>query len=143
MAGEEIKPAVMELTPGERISRFMFGDRHYSAKKRLLKPGAFNPSPYDELSVGHTTGLDTAQIWQLGEVVRAHTKSPTLYARADLDVAHVLEQKLKAVRDDQDYERHTNVIGWPVVADDDAKKRLWKHIASELADKATLVLPSD
>jgi hypothetical protein len=121
----------------------LFGDRHYSSKNRLVKPGAFDPAPYTELSVGHTTALTVAEIWALGETVLIHTGLPKLYARADIDVAHLAERKLKAIRDDQDYERHTNVIGWPDVEDPDLRKRVWKNIATSLADNATLALPTD
>jgi hypothetical protein len=143
MAGENAAPVATELAAGERLSRFLFGDRHYSSTKRLVKPGAFDPSPYRELSVGHTTGLTTAEVWSLGEVVRIHTRLPKLYARADIDAAHVVERKLKAIRDDEGYERHTNILGWPDIEDPDTRKRVWKNLATGLADSAALALPTD
>jgi len=131
----------LELAHEDRISRYLFSDRHYAATKRLVKTGAFNPSPYDELSVGHTTGLETVALWQLGEVVRAYAGATKLHARADVDVRHATEKRLRAIRDDKDYERHTNVVGWPVIADEDIRKRIWKGLATHLADHASLELP--
>lgn len=128
----------VELSGHDRVSRYLFSGRHYAATRGLVKTGAFDPSPHLQLSVGHTTGLDDSVVWELGEIVRQHTGRPKLHARADVSVAAIQRNNLRAVRDDTPFGRHTNVIGWPIVENDDERKRIWKTLATLLADQASL-----
>lgn len=80
-------------------------------------------------------------MWILGEAVRTQVNRPLL-ARADIQVVAVKKQKLKAIRDDVGFERHANILGWPQIQDEAARKRAWKGIAAALADSAELRLPA-
>lgn len=122
----------------ERVARFLFSKSDFSAPKKRAKPSAFDPSPHDELSVGHISGLDAPAIWAMGDVVRKLLGRSALLARADLDVSDVLTRRLKSVRDDNPFQGHTNVVGWPPIADANERKRVWKGIATHLASKSKL-----
>jgi len=45
----------------------------------------------------------------------------------------LVEQKLHAVRDDDPFERHTSVLGWPALADPNEMKQIRKAICLELS----------
>ena len=129
---------VRRLANDQQVSRFLFSKNHFSVEKQRAKTPAFDPSPYKELSVGHSSGLDENATWQMGEAVRQLVKKERLLARADLAVSHITERALYADRDDIDFGGHTNVAGWPEIADDDERKRVWKGIATQLANKSEL-----
>ena len=78
-------------------------------------------------------------IWELSKLTLGNGPGrDKVYARADLDVADVLLHQLQALRDDDPFERHTNVVGWPQMSDLAEQKALWLQIALELSLTATL-----
>ena len=138
---EQLRSVPVQLADAERVSRFLFSRKNdFSPSRKLVKPSAFDPYPYNELSVAHSTGLTEAEVWAVGELVREACGRPVVYACADIDVAHISEQKLRAMRDDQPFQRHTNVLGWPSLENKDDQKRLCKGIATQLASRASLTL---
>lgn len=73
-------------------------------------------------------------MWEIA--VRALRDQPgrdQIHARADIQVDELLERKLRAVRDDDPFTRHTLVLGWPDVADPDQRKEQWKEICLALS----------
>jgi hypothetical protein len=138
---DEVSPVpakAKRLADDQQVSRFLFSKNHFSLEKQRAKTPAFDPSPYQQLSVGHSSDRDEIAIWQMGDVVRQLVKKERLFARADLAVSHITDRALHADRDDVDFDGHTNVTGWPEIADDDERKRVWKGIAAHLADKSHL-----
>lgn len=105
-----------------------------------MKPAAFIPSPYVELSVSRTLGLeDNAQeIWRLGEEV-AQASSKTLYGRAEITAQHFRSQHLDVIPSEPPL-RHANAVNWPDHPDRKEQKALQKDIALELAACARLVM---
>jgi hypothetical protein len=49
------------------------------------------------------------------------------------------------VRDDNPFERHTLVLGWPELVDANARKEAWKAICLQLSqsEMVTLALPEN
>jgi hypothetical protein len=109
------------------------------------KPNAFDPTPYLELSVIHVTGLSDPTIWEIAEknTMRSAPGRDTIYARADVPVEQFRKQKLRAIRDDNPFNRHTSVVGWPAIADVNERKERWKEICLGLSEslEVELVIP--
>jgi hypothetical protein len=109
------------------------------------KPTAFDPSPHNELSVAHSTGLTDEEIWEIGShTLGTEPGRTTIYGRADVPVQALIEQLLRAVRDDNPFQRHTSVLGWPSPNDPNEAKQLRKLICLELSQhpEVTLAIPT-
>jgi hypothetical protein len=109
------------------------------------KPSAFNPSPYLELSGVHVTGLTETTIWEVAKNTAGRNPGRrTIYARADVLVDEFIRKKLRAIRDDDPFIRHTSVEGWPKLADVDEQKEQWKAICLALSQSTNvnLAIPS-
>jgi hypothetical protein len=61
-------------------------------------------------------------------------------ARADFPDAVLSDSPLSFVRDDDPFDRHGNLVGWPTGTDDEAKLRR-KELSTVLAAGSTLRLP--
>jgi hypothetical protein len=78
-----------------------------------VRPEAYVPHPYPDLSVTRHIGLSVAQIWEAGRVV-ARERDLTLHGRADVSALIVRENQLDAVVDPTDSNpNHANIVGWP------------------------------
>ena len=133
-----------ELGGEELIARFICATRHFSKVHNRPKPGAFSPEPYNELSVAHVTNLGDPDVWNIA--ARTLVDQPgrdKVYARADAPIAEFMRHKLRAVRDDNPFERHTLVLGWPNPKDPNERKEQWKLICLQLSQSpaVTLVVP--
>jgi hypothetical protein len=66
-----------------------------------------------------------------------------VYARADVPVSVLIEQKLRAVRDDDPFVCDTLVLGWPNAEDPNQRKERWKEICLALSQspRVQLVVP--
>jgi len=125
--------------PDDLLARFLFFQKYFKQTQNRATPEAFMPPPKDlQLSVSLITDLLADAIWDLGKGVLAQHPQPQLYGRADINVAAVHGQKLKAFRDD-DPPRHVNVVGWPSYSEG---KDLIKSMAQELARASSLTLLS-
>jgi len=128
-------PIPRVLAASELVTRFVCSERQIRKASARPKPGAFNPSPYMELSVVHSSGLSDLELWEIGrktlsgEVGRDH-----IYGRADVPVVSLADVKLRALRDDKPFVRHTSVIDWPIGSDGNETKALWKQITLELSE---------
>lgn len=108
------------------------------------KPAAFDPSPHDELSVVHSTGLTNDEVWKIGSrTLGTEPGRTTIHGRADATVRALMEKKLRALRDDNPFDRHTSVLGWPSSTDPNETKQLRKQICLELSQhpEVTLAIP--
>jgi hypothetical protein len=99
---------------------------------------AFYPGATPELSVVHATGLDHVTIWDLAAKTLGDQPDRTVYARADLPVKELIRNRLQAIRDDDPFERHTTVTGWPSHKNPDEQKALWKQICLEISQCSEL-----
>jgi hypothetical protein len=144
--GEQLQQAAYELAAEEEISRFVYSSSHFSRANNRLKQGAFSPEPHSELSVLHSIGLSSTEIWRYGVLtLGAQPGRSKIYGRADLAVAKVIAQKLRAIRDDIPFGRHTNVVGWPHSRDPDQQKADIKAICLELSQDpdVRVILPQN
>jgi hypothetical protein len=123
------------LEPGELVTRYVYSRNNIRKTQARPKPGAFNPSPHNELSVAHSSGLSASEIWDLGtQTLRTEPGREKIYARADAPVQSFMDVKLRAFRDDDPFKRHTSVVDWPIGSDPNETKELWKLIALELSE---------
>jgi hypothetical protein len=137
-------PAPQELSPGEVVTRLLYTKRHFSRVTKRPHPAAFDPSPYKELSAIHITGLSHAVVWEVAALALGDKPGrDRIYARADVPVDELVDQGLRAVRDDDPFARHTSVLGWPDLADLDQRKEQWKEICLALSQcrRVELVIP--
>jgi hypothetical protein len=139
---EQCSPALpVVLGPGELLARFLHHKRHFSIQKMLPKPGAFDPSPYSELSTAHITGLLDASVWSVArEALGDDPDRGEICARVDFPVSELIENRLRAERDDEPFVRHTLVLGWPAMDDPDQKKKAWKEICLKLSQSPRVKL---
>jgi hypothetical protein len=130
-----------ELTADEFVARFIYSDRHFSVSSRRPNQRAFNPSPHTTLSVAHSTGLADLEIWELGRRTMGTVPGRrTIHARADIPVQSLIERRLRSVRDDNPFQRHTNVVDWPRGSDPDQTKQMLKEICLQLSQDQRIVL---
>jgi hypothetical protein len=107
----------------------------------MPKRTAFDPSPYDELSVVHSTGLSESEVWQIGrQTLDGQPGRGKIHGRADIPVKALVERKLRAIRDDNPFKRHSSVIGWPNPADPAARRQERVQISLELSQDSDIKL---
>jgi hypothetical protein len=127
-----------QVEASERLARYIF-QRNRIRADLTIRPDAFVPHPWPDLSVTRHLQLATEQIWAIGEQV-ARQVGKSLHGRADVEAAAFISRGLQVrAAPVENNPNHANVTGWP--ADKPAQKILAQEIAAA-AGKATLV-PSD
>lgn len=127
---------MIPVAASERLARFLLSSRHFSRENRRVKPDAFIPHPYAELSVFRVKDLEEEQIWQIGKQI-AEPQGKPLYARAEIPVGEVLASGLQVVPNEPP-PHHANIIGW--ARDDRAAQRL---VAAVLSARAHLIFRNE
>jgi len=142
---ENERQAPHELLPSDVVARVLYSKSRFSRERQRPKPNAFDPTPYTELSVIHVTGLSDLTIWQIAKenTMRDEQGRDTIHGRADVPVEQFLQHRLRAIRDNQGFDRHTSVVGWPTPDDANERKERWKEICLALSqsEQVKLVLP--
>jgi hypothetical protein len=134
-ANPEQVPVPRVLTPDELVTRFIYSEKNIRKSTKRPKRGAFDPSPYMELSVVHSSGLSDNDVWRLGKQTVGNAPGRSkIHARADIPVQSLTDVKLRALRDDKPFRRHTSVIDWPIGVDGNDTKALWLQICLELSE---------
>lgn len=132
---------VGELESGELVTRFIYSRSQIRISDLRPKPQAFNPAPHKELSVIHSTGLVDKQIWNIGmQTVGTQPGRSRIHGRADIRVHVFTDQRLCVIRNNDPFDRHTSVSGWPQGKDADETKQIWKQICLELSQHPTVKL---
>lgn len=120
------------VSSDERLARFILFSG-WIRSNESVRPDAFIPHPYLDLSVTRHKGLTRQELWQIGQGI-ADARPTTLYGRADIRAREVRRQSLdvepKPVAENPN---HANVSGWPT------DKPAQKIIAQELAANANFV----
>jgi hypothetical protein len=128
--GEETQPFVADNEP---LARFVTTSRWYRPGNLTVRPEAFIPHPYPELSVTRHRSLSEEDIWKIGQSI-TDFRSVNLHGRADIMAVEVRKQKLtvepKPVPENLN---HADITGWP------ADKPTQKILALELAAVARYV----
>lgn len=114
----------------EVLARFIT-QRNHIRGDNTVKPNAFIPYPWPNLSVTRHTGLMEKEIWEIGQEV-ADARPANLYGRADVKANIFTSQSLTIIPTPTP-RNHANVTGWP------ADKASQKIVAQEIAAKATFV----
>lgn len=94
------------------LARYILYSR-WIREDQTVRPEAFIPHPYPELSVTRHEGISEAQLWQYGEQV-AQEVGRTLHGRADFEDQTVIDAGLQLASDPtQNNPNHVNIVGWP------------------------------
>jgi hypothetical protein len=129
--------AAVPVASDEWLARFILF-RNHIRQDGSVRPDAFIPHPYPDLSVTRHLGLPGARLWQLGQNV-ASQRQRTLLGRADVQ-CHVFQRlRLRvAPAPVPENPNHANVSAWP--ADKPAQKILAQEI-SAAAGRALITPP--
>ena len=114
----------------ELLSRFVLFSS-WIRGNQTIRPDAFIPHPYPDLSVTRHVGLLESELWQIGQTV-ADNRPARLYGRADVQALIIKAQSLR-IEPTPEPRNHANVTGWP------ADKPRQKIIAIEIASVAQFV----
>ncbi len=117
----------LEVADDEQLARFILYSSYIRNKDQTVRPNAFIPYPYPDLSVTRHLSFSEGELWNAGQNV-ADAASATLHGRADFHVAAARRQSLQVFPDPTpNNQNHANIIGWP------ENKPAQKIIAIELA----------
>ena len=123
--------AVSPVDNEEQLARFVLFSKHVDAYDQRIKPEAFIPHPYPDLSVTRHRGLSEKQLQKLGCGISTARKR-TLYGRADVGAITVRQQALAVEPHPvKGNPNHANILGWP------KEKPAQKIIALKLAAAST------
>jgi hypothetical protein len=126
-------PDEMDLRPisdDEQLARFVVYSKWVRADQ-TVRPDAFIPHPYPDLSVTRHAGISEIELWQLGQAV-AEARPATLYGRADVGSGIVTGLSLRIIPSEPP-RNHANIRGWPL------EKARQKSIAQEIVASARYV----
>jgi hypothetical protein len=118
---------VPEVTSDEYLARFVLFSGHVRAGQ-TVKPNAFMPHPYLELSVTRHLSANETELWAVGSEV-ARVRSCTLHGRADFAASACMERQLAiSAAPLLGNPNHANITGWP--SDKPAQKTIAQLIAA-------------
>ena len=121
---------VPEVGLDELLSRFILTRQYVNQQTKQLKPAAFVPHPYEELSVTRDREATDAEIWSVGQGIAALLQK-TLHGRGEVLAATYVQQKLKTIADPvEGNPNHVNITNWPSAADKAAQKLIAQEIAA-------------
>ena len=128
----EIQNALLHVSDNESLARFIF-QRNHIRGDQTVKPNAFIPHPWPNLSVTRHVGLTEEELWETGKEI-AEDRPATLYGRADIHASTITKQSLSIIPTATP-RNHANITGWP------PDKPSQKIIAQEIAAAARFVPP--
>ena len=134
----------MNVSPDEKLARFVFSRKDFSPRNGTVKFKAFMPPRdsenksvyHSDLSVYRTSVLSDSEVWEIGREY-VQTAERRLKARADLSVADVYRNNLKVIPDPQSHKLHANITPFP------SDRIACQRIATELARTSKLVIPPE
>lgn len=122
------------VTDDEWLARFLLFSG-WIRRDQSIRPDAFIPHPWPDLSVTRHLDLLDAELWQIGQTV-AEQRPATLYGRADVQAFAVTRLYLHIVPTPEP-RNHASITGWP------ADKPAQKILAQQLAASARFVSKPD
>jgi hypothetical protein len=121
-------PVTRAIAAEEWLARFITSSRWIRNHDQTVKPDAFIPYPYPELSVSRHKDLSVQELWRIGQEI-ADARPVTLHGRADVTAGQVRRQKLEVEsRPIPGNLNHASIIGWP--PDKPAQKSYAQEIAA-------------
>jgi hypothetical protein len=104
---------VQDVAAEEQLARYILYSKHVRASDLTIRPDAFIPHPYLELSVTRHLECAEGEIWSIGQAV-ASKQGKTLYGRADVGTRVCLDQRLDVnAAPLPGNPNHANITGWP------------------------------
>lgn len=130
MRGTDDAPSI--VADDEALARFVLQSNRLRADG-TVKPDAFIPHPFPDLSVTRHLEWGEHRIWWIGQKV-ATQLGKRLLARADVLTATYRRCRLEVVSaPEADNLHHANVVGWPM--DKPSQKSLAQEIAATAKTK--------
>ena len=123
----------MDVPGNENVSRFILFSRWFRKSDQTIRPDAFIPYPYPNLSVTRHRGITEKRIWELGKNV-ADLRERKLYGRTDLQAVVCISRGL-ILKDAPPPDNHVNISDWP------SEKSAQKMIAIEIAKLSSKLIP--
>ena len=125
---------VPDVHETELLTRFLLSKSHIRADG-TIKPNAFIPHPYEDLSVNRHRDATEAGTWSIGHAIaRNRNDKKTLKGRADIIAIKFIKQRLKVEADPiEGNPNHAIVLRWP------KEKPAQKAIALEICKDAKFV----
>lgn len=115
------------VTDDECLARFILFSKWIRSPDQTVKPDAFIPYPYPDLSVTRHIDLSVEALWKMGQDV-ADARPARLYGRADIYASNARRQHLRInPAPAPNNPNHANIDSWP------ADKPAQKIIAQQLA----------
>ena len=112
------------VSSNELLARFIFY-KSYLRQDLSVRPDAFIPHPWPDLSVTRHLSLSDTEIWKIGQAVQP---SKPLLGRADFQAVIAQQLNLRVVADPvPGNPNHANIKDWPI------GKPRQKSIAQEIA----------
>jgi hypothetical protein len=118
------------VTDDEWLARFILFGRWLRADQ-TVRPDAFIPHPWPDLSVTRHLGLAETELWRIGQNV-SDQRTHTLYGRADIRAGAIRKHRLD-IHPTPEPRNHANISDWP------KGKPAQKIIAQEIAATATFI----
>lgn len=113
----------------EQLARFIL-HRSHLRQDRTVKPDAFIPHPWPNLSVTRHSHLSETELWNIARNVAQQT-AKVLHGRADVQASDFEQHALQVIAVPlTENPNHANVSGWPL------EKSAQKAIAQEIAQMA-------
>lgn len=125
-----------QLAENERVSRFVFDKGRLNGSPKMINQSAFNDP--GGVSLSRIDGLDSTQIWSLGDAAGLGRQKVAI-ARGDLLVKAIRELGLDVIADEPP-ERHALIDKWPTFADPDSLKEESRILRQRLASAAETVI---
>jgi hypothetical protein len=122
--------SVPPVDANELLARFILVSRHIRSSDNTVKPEAFMPHPYLELSMTRHRDATDIEIWREGQRV-ARVRPATLHGRADVNVSAFTAESLSVVaKPIVENPNHADALNWP------AEKPAQKIKAIQIAGKS-------
>jgi len=129
---------VNSVSSDELLARFILYKSHLR-QDGTVKPDAFIPHPWPDLSVTRHLQLLEADLWMIGWTIARQT-AKILHGRADFRAAIVQQHKLEVVAAPvPNNPNHANIANWP--HDKPAQKAIAQELAASVGH--ALKSPSD
>lgn len=117
----------------EWLARFILFRKWIRNSDQTLRPDAFIPHPWPDLSVTRHLELSEKEIWDIGEAI-ADQRGTKLLGRGDVQASVPRRQSLQIEPAPIEGNlNHANITGWP------ADKPAQKIVAQEIAARALFV----
>ena len=118
----------------ERLARFILFSKWIRSSGQTVRPDAFIPYPYPDLSVTRHINLSEEALWKMGQDV-ADARPAKLYGRADIYASTARRQHLRIdPAPAPNNPNHANINDWP--ADKPAQKIIAQQLAADSVYRA-------